>query len=502
MSDFSAKCKEYVAKSNTNIYQLAKQSGLERTTLQRMVNGNRLPAVQVVRQFCSHLQITPMEEEELLELYKIEKIGRDVYQTRKEIRNLLLDIQRFRVNWGKTTEFRNKNMPFELMSNVNGVYRLPLELDIMAAIQYVIEKEISQDGTAVFDMDMIPQCEYVLQQLMRVDQTAKKKIICCQYVSFVRKSFGGSSMTENIRILRRIVPFALSFCNTYQVRYSYRTCTESESAFQLWPHFLVTSKSLILFSNTLSNAILIENLEIVNCYRDELRTMAKQSRVLFDYYSKDGDLEEAFHYYKNTVNAVPQISFGGQPFVSRFFYPELLKSEDMVGSSPRQVSTEGERPPAESLSEERLNYFGLTGLEEFLDTGKLPGVYGKYARRYSVFERKRMLEHYIGSLYTDARKSYLLKEESLQLCSGIMIEFYESGELYFLSVSEHAPFVVIGMREWGIYEAFRDYFVSLKESDDVYGEEETKEILAGKKDFFLIEKESKELEAASSEKTG
>ena len=79
MSKFSEKCKEYISRSNRNVYQIAKFSGLERTMIQRMVSGSRLPDINAVKLFCKHIQITKMEEEELLELYKMEKVGKEKF---------------------------------------------------------------------------------------------------------------------------------------------------------------------------------------------------------------------------------------------------------------------------------------------------------------------------------------------------------------------------------------------------------------------------------------
>ena len=76
MSDFSDKCREYLKDTGENVYQLSASSGLDRTSLQRMITGKRLPGIDFVRQFCDSLRINPSQRRELMELYKIEKIGK------------------------------------------------------------------------------------------------------------------------------------------------------------------------------------------------------------------------------------------------------------------------------------------------------------------------------------------------------------------------------------------------------------------------------------------
>lgn len=48
MSDFSNKCREYLKDTGENVYQLSASSGLDRTSLQRMITGKRLPGIDFV----------------------------------------------------------------------------------------------------------------------------------------------------------------------------------------------------------------------------------------------------------------------------------------------------------------------------------------------------------------------------------------------------------------------------------------------------------------------
>ena len=89
MSDFSSKCREYLTDTGETVYQLASSSGLDRTSLQRMLTGKRLPSIDFIHQFCDSIRINPSQRLELMELYKIEKIGKEVYYNRKYIQELL-----------------------------------------------------------------------------------------------------------------------------------------------------------------------------------------------------------------------------------------------------------------------------------------------------------------------------------------------------------------------------------------------------------------------------
>lgn len=75
MSKFSEKCKELLIENGYNVYRLSQAASLERTTLQRMVTGKRLPGPEFVEHFCQALRISLPEKKEIMELYKMEAIG-------------------------------------------------------------------------------------------------------------------------------------------------------------------------------------------------------------------------------------------------------------------------------------------------------------------------------------------------------------------------------------------------------------------------------------------
>lgn len=56
MSEFSDKLSEYIVKSGSNVYQLAKEASLDRTTLQKTAKGQRLPSLDYIREICQYIK--------------------------------------------------------------------------------------------------------------------------------------------------------------------------------------------------------------------------------------------------------------------------------------------------------------------------------------------------------------------------------------------------------------------------------------------------------------
>lgn len=89
MSIFSEHCKRYVEESGLTLYEFSQKSGIERTTLYRMINGKRLPSKDVFLNFCSFLRLNNYNRDILYELYYEERIGTATYKNRKFIHSLI-----------------------------------------------------------------------------------------------------------------------------------------------------------------------------------------------------------------------------------------------------------------------------------------------------------------------------------------------------------------------------------------------------------------------------
>ena len=65
MSKFSDKCKELLTENGYNVYRLSQTASLERTALERMITGKRLPGIEFVEAFCNALRISHSDKKEL-----------------------------------------------------------------------------------------------------------------------------------------------------------------------------------------------------------------------------------------------------------------------------------------------------------------------------------------------------------------------------------------------------------------------------------------------------
>ena len=153
MSDFSNKCRESLKDTGENVYQLSASSGLDRTSLQRMITGKRLPGIDFVRQFCDSLRINPSQRRELMELYKIEKIGKEIYYNRKYIQELLGVISSQQVI-SREGFLRLPSFPF---------YRGTFSLDVEKKVLSLFEDILSSGSSETIRTNLPANCRLLVQ---------------------------------------------------------------------------------------------------------------------------------------------------------------------------------------------------------------------------------------------------------------------------------------------------------------------------------------------------
>lgn len=314
MSKFSEKCKEIIRNENTNVYQISKKSGLERTTLQRMVNGERKVNRQFVEKLCDFLQVNKQDREELLELWNMEDIGEKLYYSRREIRKMLREIQQICTRY---TQYQGGMYRIERRKSEEKFRVLNLEMDIADAIRYAVSEEIATQENPVIYMDYFKNATYAMQQMIREERENKKKIQCFQYV---RLQLGSkeTAIVENISKLKWILSFAFTFKNGYYPKYIYVNGGEEEEKLDLWPHFLFTTSKLILISADQEEALVITEPKMLAIWRGQLK---KKQDMYTDLLSYHGGTKQKAGYEQYEISCkAPLYELTSHPSISMKVY--------------------------------------------------------------------------------------------------------------------------------------------------------------------------------------
>lgn len=475
MSEFSDKCREYIEKSQTNVYQMSKKSGLDRTTLQKMVQGKRLPGKQFLETMCEYLILNQSEKEQLMRLYSIEKMGRNAYECRQEVRQLLEDFRFLRNQYLKTPHY--KSIRFERLSEMGKnrtVHDLLIESDIRDALQFIICQVYEEEQPGKIYMDMFGLVSVALEQIVYEESSTGKKSSCRQLVRMERTEASSSVQAgalKNIHMLRTIFPFALSYTGDYEVYYFYAKTSSLELSYALWPHYIVTEKNIVLISGDEKRGVLIEDEKLAYSCICELERQKEGYRKLL---ACMGNAERGLEYYSTRIRPEKFLmSYETTPCVAELIAPvrEYFSESENEMYAKYMGLYDNIVPDTQN---DRKTIYGFWGMEEFLCTGHLPEIYGKYVPEVPQELRKLMVDGYLEGMHKK-RKSYLLKhqEEHEEMRYALNIELYEPCTVVFLSVAKEFPMGIVVIEEPGVFRAFQDYLDSLIEDEEVFSTAES-----------------------------
>ena len=211
MSKFSDKCKELLTESGYNIYRLSQTASLERTTLQRMVTGKRLPGQQFVENFCRALRISLLQEKEVMELYKIECMGETAYLNQKTIMELFQNLSEFEKKSYEIHRNIIDHGDLELLSSISDH-----TYDTEMFLQFILKQAFQQEETPVIYTN-IPGNSTLLSHYLMLLVPQYQKDISVKHLIYFQTSV--SSAHENLETLNQILPLCFSKSINYEPYY-------------------------------------------------------------------------------------------------------------------------------------------------------------------------------------------------------------------------------------------------------------------------------------------
>lgn len=94
MSDFSNYFKDCIHQNHVNVSLLSRQSGINRTLLQKIITGARIPSEEsFFEKVLPYMMLSLRQQEELMRLYHIEKIGKEAYSQHMIIKSFIEHLQ-------------------------------------------------------------------------------------------------------------------------------------------------------------------------------------------------------------------------------------------------------------------------------------------------------------------------------------------------------------------------------------------------------------------------
>lgn len=476
MSRFSEKLKLVLSESGTNVYQLSKNSGLERTTIQRTLSGERLPSISFVKKLCSFLRVSPLEEKEILELYNICKIGEKTYMSRRYIKELIERIATIHIRDGNVPDFQKEITVTEQIDE--DICTISGQYSVNSLIRSVLEDETANSEAQIIDVSVPFDYGFLYDILYQLYLSNNGKIKIRNILRLSKNPHALDNSNYNLEILSNFLPFAFSAGNGYQPYYYYDNYTAANDVSLIMPFYIITSKRLITLSTDFKTAILYNNENIVDMYKSSFQRAVAQSRpMMTEHFGCDDIL---LSYIESNINSglVTHV-IEPQPCFAWYYTDELINTHLRQELENRDVILQllyQFYGSYRNQSYRPMCIFSIEGMQHFISTGIIADLPTQFALPLSAEERiwllKKLREDIVSGRY-----SVFAADSSKFIIPNSTIQLHSTTRLDFVSVNNNGIISSSCIEEKSIDEAFYDFFESLPESDLVYTKDETVKII-------------------------
>lgn len=465
MSKFSDKCKELLTENGYNVYRLSQTASLERTTLQRMVTGKRLPGQEFVENFCRALRISLLEEKEVMELYKMESMGETAYLNQKTILQLFQNLSDFE----KESFENHRNIidhgNLELLSSTSSH-----TYDTEMLLQFILKKSFLEEEAPVICTN-IPGTSTLLSHYLMLLVPQYQKDIAVRHLIYFQTSM--SSAHENLETLNQILPLCFSKSINYEPYYYYSKLSKTDQPNMLFPFYIITKQYVLQLSGNLQKGLLHSDPEFVKEYTKEFDRCLRQSVPLLQ---QSNNLDEAMRLYLQ-CNDMPKV----------ITTMESAPCDSDLISPSHFVSLVNEHIPEYSYlldsygaflnivyQTRRKGFITESGLRHYCEHGTTSGTSSVLFPPFNQQDRLYSLKHYIDT-YEDSEKHLL--NHRFTFPASLYIELRDRRILHLIHITAKNDISFVTIQESSICDAFAEFFELLAESEYVFSDEQFKTIL-------------------------
>ena len=469
MSLLSQKISEYIQESGETVQSLADLGNINRTTLQRVKSGERLPTAAFFKKMTKALRLSTTEVAELETLLEIAQVGEGCYANRQKIVELIEMIS-------ELTEYQipfSKELRHQASTEVDPASGPALQIVTgPRAVQSLIEHCLDQELSGVPEPAIklaIPYSFQAVYDYLFLQMLGNQKQLQLEDVISLHREADEAVADPMLGALKHLIALTLLDNVNYQSHCWVQPATPASPGQEisaLFPYFILTSNAVITISRDLSQAVHYQDPAYRALYGDcfaeifaATSPFILESNDLFKVFDLDRNFKveviveplPCFAYYTDRALLEAKLN---KDFP---YYESLLEAVDRYYNYFRQVSRG------------MLNVFSLKNLRQFMMDGSL--VYPEEIYHLlTPIERLTVLKQIRDDLLYNRRILFALDDDKLFL-NQAMEFIYESTDCLRLilhyKINNKIVYKTIELREPGIIAAFADFFSSLPNSNFV-----------------------------------
>lgn len=474
----------YIGRSGYTIYGIAKKSGVNRTTLQKVLSEERQPSEDMICRLLPFLKLSAGEQEDLLTALEIFQSGEAVCQKRRYIRSLLSSA--FSLN-GAVSQLDAGDMqefPFDLSPSPPHPYRFPDgissplprmdqlicgEVPVCMALDCLFKREAEKHSSIVLlNFPGLPehlrQC--IFCHSLASDDT--KRIRIHHLTIFSKTTDTGSDTLVNLSHLASALPFLAAEKRAYQIYFLYSgTAGQEDCARMAFPYYVIFSDAMLFLSGDFKLALPCAQRDTLQFFRSHFEHLRKAASPLITFCPQPEALLSHLLEADSLTNGDPAFCLQYFPCLSIYLSQDILNACVPSHIAHRDLLIEAVKQRFAQVRGLRHYscFFSKEGLIDFVETGALSDFPKEYVRPLLPKERLFVLEQLLAAVSQGQQTFQLVNYSLFPLSNSLSCILHGSSSLDFVIVDRAGRrHQYLFLDEPTIVEAFSDFFGWLSQS--------------------------------------
>ena len=401
MSTFSRLLNSLVHQKDISVYPMTQYCGIDRTLMYKYLNGKDYPKEQaIVDRMADFMRLSPLESEELLTAWQIEKIGWKEWNSRRNVEDFLLSLpdisdfsRKFKTAGGTSAK---QTVTAPSVSFARAFYpdcrALPTQTALNTVISQVIMDEVQKENGRLCLM-LQPDYDYLFHLLMGLGEYEHElpidHILC----------LGNSSQSDravqdhNLAYLQKILPLYVRALD-YNIYYYYDAVESHFSNLNGLSCLILTSSCAVTCTSDFQSGILYGKPEIVQMLRKHFDTCREKCSPFFSpIHSIEDTCEMTLKFFSENDE---YYSLQPEPCIIPFLTPDLVDRvirSDLPGRTELlSLLNDFLRHRKDSVFTENYHIFHTApGLRRFMETGRSYEIPEDLYVPFSPEDRKLLL---------------------------------------------------------------------------------------------------------------
>lgn len=469
---FSEYLRELITKNGITISALARQTGIERTTLSKVLAGQRVLSYSALDSIIAQLRLTPMEEKSIRDFYEMQFEQEGLQESRAVIDKMFSDLKNLDF---AVSAFEERKLLMDIDQYVRNRSIFSGDMNVRSLLRMVLSEELLQEEARI-EMMIPPNYNFLNEELLQRYLAEGINADVTQIITFDIVENAKEVNLHNLRHFCQILPYCLLSYQRYHPYYYYDGNVQQQYA-DPFPYFLVTHNCVICLAENGQEAMLLRSEDQVLYYHRHFQTLLTQCHSLIQYTVNPVDVLSS---YSKCTDAEGFYMIMDQPCFGRFYTEEFIEAHIHQELPGREYLVAAAQKRFEVLRNGKDFYtlFTKGGLQRFKADGTLDDFPAALVKPFTPEVRRHLMLEMANKTASGEMIARVMESEVFPDYLSMTTSVH-SGVGFFLTQQSpiKGDFFSIYLREPSLCRAFHGWLLNLANSRRVLSAEDTAKML-------------------------